>query len=78
MKTLIALAFILLTSCASPSMRELAESDPNEAKVASKENTVKHYGKQPKDQLRMYIYTEFDKKNRNRNGRDGYFIDLKK
>jgi outer membrane biogenesis lipoprotein LolB len=70
------LASFLLTACAAPSLGEIAASEPNPAKLAGEENTVEHYDKQPAGQLRMFIYTEFDKKGRNEKGRDGYFIDF--
>ncbi len=67
---------LFVTACATPSMGELAASEPNQAKLSSEQAAVKQYDQQPEDQLRMFIYTEFDKQGRNQKGRDGYFVDF--
>lgn len=79
-KSALVLSSLLLSACQTTSIRELSESEPNQAKLTQQQNTGAVKNKYPtaqEDHLRMYVFTSFEQTYEKQAERDGYFIDFK-
>ncbi|MBL0709754.1 MAG: hypothetical protein JJV99_01875 [Colwellia sp.] len=78
-KITLLLSCLILSACQTTGIRELSANDPNYAKLSQKQNNnaeFKNYPTVQTDQLRMYVFTEFEDTNEKQQERDGYFIDF--